>query len=576
MKHPEQHQQIQLTAQAQTAYSGMRETSMAEPQVEQPKPNRFRRVIHKLRRRKPQPIQRVSEAEEEEKRREQEAAAIAATTVTEAEQSLQRQAVEVSRRAASARSEVNSRVSSEESNMEERGGRVVTLHSSGGQLPELPTTGISNPRLREILDLYNDQRQRHLPESSENLKTLHKQISDVLVDPNTAATPSEIAYVRTEVLRALRAALVEQQVNEVTYETEQKAQKQKDLQAQIEANKRSNERYDYLNERVLNTGDEEAEREDVIAERATRDRAFNAIFASADAQANVRFDSAFDIFTDGVKYRTFLNDLLSASVSPKNITDREAQKFIDYKRRVGEDVPESLSAAKISLQMELREDLTRYQVERQVRETLHNANFVLELPNIKAEDIYGFIDSFSSELVDHVFKMPGVRDMMNIYENQLRFAMYEHDGYLRPQDVKRYSESKVTGEGDDSHHRTKVVAPSVEVRTKELFRKYMKENGISVRDDKTGRMYIRKAADITDSEIERIFTTARGMLVLSQRMLSIAAESKIPPNGQYTSLYMQDAIQNYNPYVHLMAKYGVPNWKVLSMLLTEPDREKVL
>ncbi|MDP3941305.1 MAG: hypothetical protein Q8Q49_03250 [bacterium] len=442
--------------------------------------------------------------------------------------------------------------------------------------PDLPTAGVTNARIVEILTLYHERRTKGIPENSESLKQLYTQILETITDPNVFTQPdTERDLIRATILSPLRSDVAEHEQKE----------RESALESQRKQAKLSEQRYSVLVNVVVESGErdgQKADEDDFLADREIRNRAYDEIFANADAKPNQPFQQAFNILTDGEKERIFLEDLRSVVQNINNITQEAAARH--YAERNGVSLAEArtailadadkLKGERGSIQDEIKEDLNRYTLDRQVREVLHNANYVLELPNVKAEQLYDFIDPFGSNLVDFVQRTPGVRDMMNIYEMQLRQAMAENDGYLRPEMVQRFVRTHVDENG---RQRAIINSPDVETRTKELFKKYVEGRAVYTRDDTNKKREYTRPADqqFKDWEIERLFTTAKGMLVLSMRMLSLAAESKIPENANFTSLYLQDVIQNYAPFTHLLAKYHVPSDKALGVLLTEPDRDKM-
>ena len=59
-------------------------------------------------------------------------------------------------------------------------------------------------------------------------------------------------------------------------------------------------------------------------------------------------------------------------------------------------------------------------------------------------------------------------------------------------------------------------------------------------------------------------------MVLDLRLLSIAAESKLPKGAtRWSSLFLQDVLQGYSPYRHLIAKYNVTEESMLPLLFED-------
>ena len=434
----------------------------------------------------------------------------------------------------------------------------VDLPDLSAAIPAIETAA---PGAAAIVKLYEQERiNRVHQQSSARLTEFYNQILENTPEAQKSAVDGLV-------LSHLRNSIVELEQHEHRQALAEQAERQR-------AGERQEQRYDYLHG-VQSEAGNEARLDDVVADRRVRDLAFDKIFALVDAQPDQQFQTAFDIFTDGVKYRTFLDDLLRASQNETLITPEAIEKY-----KTLHALPGGTPNGEIvrNIQAELKEDLERYKLERRVREVVHNANFALDVPNIKAEQVYGFVDGFSSELIDYVWRIPGVRDMMNIYENQLRKAMWDRDGYLDPEDVRRYVRTNISElPGGQASRRNEVRIPEIEKETKRLFQEYVSKQGIYVRsDDRDKKIWEEPRTELKDHEVDRVFTTARGMMVLSMRMLSLASESKMPPKGQFNSLFLQDVMQSYAPFVHLLAKYNVPSYKALSMLLTEPDRDKTL
>lgn len=734
MKHPEQHQQVQLTAQAQTAYSGMRETSMAEPQAEQPKPNRFRRVIHKLRRRKPQQLQRARETAEEERKKKEQEAAEAAAEERRIQEQLQRNA-EAARRMAQESFELEENRSNVEQAAREMkaGGSVAVLQKIAENA--LPTEEISNRHVLEVLESFNKDRELKKPITSDQLIATYNRITSALGNssffPPTPEALLEAERIRNLVLPSLQQAVLAQQISEAaaampasspeqleqnkqlarahiqgeetarralrsserdgrgtersgfyqgvfidtrgisddsvlrpvrifqsrfplggdeTYTLENLQKLQDDVMQAMsvretpldlpqenlvteqvlkkidkeirkmyedarkreqEANQRASDRYEraFLGDVLVEdeNGDERAAKiDDMLGDRGIRDRIFDSIFAAADGRAYEFWNDAFDVLRDGAKLSSFMASVNFAIQDRGQISDQAAlifaKKVLRQKRHQvggaqgnwswlgslpqdwenltvqslqgaqGKGTRTALEEMKREIQQELRADLRRYQIDKEVKQTLHNANAVIEKPNVNAEQLYGFVDGFSSELIDYVMRKPGLREMMNIIEEQMRRTAFMHDGYIPPEKIKRSVERK----NNYGETEVDIVEPEIDTESLRQFRQLVAADGVYYRSDETGDASAVIKKDFQDWEIDSLLVNARGMMVLSMRMLSLAAENRIPLEARYTSMFLQDVIQNYAPYTHLLWKYHVPSDKALGLLLTEPDREKWL
>ena len=275
---------------------------------------------------------------------------------------------------------------------------------------------------------------------------------------------------------------------------------------------------------------------ELLEDRVKRDEEFNDLFAGVDATPHEFFREAFNPLTYGMRYEEFMDAIRKGSI---NGLTEDGINLTEGQQR------------------ELTRDLQRYQIERRVRQTLHDVNAILYLPSIKAEDLYKNMQQISTELEDFAFKMPGVRQMMDLYEAALRQDMRETGGYLRPESVRGHV---ITEAQDDGTTITRVERGEIEEATKRQFKEIMVQNLIIVRKPgEDNRVDNRVITNLQDWEIDRIFTIARGMLITTERLISLAAESRLPKEGigRYTSLFLQDVLQSYSPYIHLLGKFGV-------------------
>lgn len=290
---------------------------------------------------------------------------------------------------------------------------------------------------------------------------------------------------------------------------------------------------------------------ELLTDRAKRDEEFNDIFAGVDATPNEFFDRAFNPLTLGTRYEEFMDLIRNAS----------AKGF------EGIDITDDGKKA-------LASDLRRYQLERQIRQSLHDANAILYLPSIKGEQLWDNMQQFDSTLGDFAMKQQGVRQMMDLYEEALRESMTANDGYLKPEAVRGEDRKRTEDVNGVETVVTYFERGSTEEKAKARFTDMMLKQQIFSRAEDGRAIPIKNLADW---EIDRVFTTARGMMVMSERLLSIAAESKLPKlGGAITSLFLQDVLQSYAPYIHLLAKYGLSESGLAAYLYTHQDGKSFL
>jgi len=337
-------------------------------------------------------------------------------------------------------------------------------------------------------------------------KTLERMISSGIADRDSLRA----AYERIDKIDAPQAekAVLLNNIAEAAY----------DMDAEIQSRRRENSFAEQ-------SGQERYTEEQLLTDQKARDEVFNSFFADADATPSQQFREAFDPFSVGMQHRRFLRTIRQASTSGKagNITLTTEQKNL------------------------LRADYQRYVKEHDIREALHNANYALYFP-VKFEQLADSLQGFRSELGDYANRTAGVRQMMDLFEGALREDMAAHGGYLR-------QEAVLDRTGTGSPEEGFVVK-----RVKERFRQMWEGGQIFSRDQQGNSVDVRREkGKITDWEIDKIFSMARGMEIVSLRLLSLAAESKLPKGGiaQYTSLWLQDLLQGYSGYVHALAKYNI-------------------
>lgn len=291
--------------------------------------------------------------------------------------------------------------------------------------------------------------------------------------------------------------------------------------------------------------------EEILIDSKKRDEVFNDLFAGVDATPHEFFERAFNPLTYGMRFERFMDIIRNGSIG---------------KIKAGEE------ALTEDQQKSLKTDFDRYQTERRVRQSLHDANAILYLPSIKAKQLYESMQQFSSDLGTFAWKMTGVKQMMDIYEAALREDMIENNGYLRPEAVT----GTVIKSGVESGKEAVVGVKrgSVEEKTKDRFKQMMKAHLIA---RKNAQGQNETIPEFKDWEIDRIFTISRGMMIMSERLLSLAAESRLPKgHAQYSSLFLQDVIQSYAPYIHLLGKYGVTAESLAAYLYKEGEGQRLL
>lgn len=332
-----------------------------------------------------------------------------------------------------------------------------------------------------------------------------------------------------------------------------------------------------LAERLEEEGEDLPSREgvpkSVLTSREARDKFFNELFNVVDSKPHEFFERAFNPLVQGIQYDTFTRILLQAS-----------------RARPGEKVHGiELNEQQI---IELKEDLARYEVERRVREYLHNVNAILYLPSIKADQLFDQMQQFESQLGDVAFMTPGVVEMMNIYEEELRAEMARNGGYLKPEAITGTTtyktESAKDAQGnvllDDKGNVivetvfTEVKTGVVEEHTKKRFKEHVAKYGLTARDKDGKLVTIKKyqgGREPEGWEVDGTFIRARAMMIMSERLLSIAAEGKMAEGlGKYSSLFLQDILQSYSPYRHLIGKYSIAETGLVAYLHKPDDVAK--
>ncbi|MBI4097023.1 MAG: hypothetical protein HY428_01240 [Candidatus Levybacteria bacterium] len=337
---------------------------------------------------------------------------------------------------------------------------------------------------------------------------------------------------------------------------------------------------------------------DIVWNRRMRNKVFDNIYKNPDSKPHEFWDRAFNILTDGRIEEDFFSFLKETFRSTQQELEQKYPGIIDlYYEHRQEDIarnifgvlspqpptqtnqltPDNRKVIFEELKTELQKDHDLYMSERQARETLHNASSILYRPDVQAEQLFNFIKQFRGDIADLAHRFHGIRQMMEIYEDQVRLAALAHDGYIRHEDLagKTMSESRVIqGNKVEVLHRLKEAV--VEERSKKIFHDRYKRGMIYMRTD-DGRLVDMRAAigaaALEDWELQRIMTISRGMMIASQRLISQSAESRLTKPGQINQLFLQNILYVYSPFVHLHAKYLYPGPKTSSSLIFDPNVE---
>lgn len=302
----------------------------------------------------------------------------------------------------------------------------------------------------------------------------------------------------------------------------------------------------------------------LLKSKEERDKYFDHFFSLVDATPHEFFDQVFNRNLQRVyEYDGFIDLISSGAVGnfdelnisladlgfPDQTPSEEIRKFSDG----------------------LREDLSRYQLERKLRGHLHDVNAALYLPSLKAKQLFEHMQQFGSEEADLAWRTPGVLQMARIYEEVLREDMAKNDGYLRPEAVLGDVDSVQNAQGEPVIN--KVQRGEVEIEARKRFMDLVDRGEVVVRNQ-DGEAVVLRRGDLRDSEIDKIFTFAKGMSIINLRLISIAAESKLPPgSARYTSLFLQDIISTFSPFVHLEAKFQIGG-KAISPYLYKSEKAK--
>lgn len=339
----------------------------------------------------------------------------------------------------------------------------------------------------------------------------------------------------------------------------------------------------------------------IVWNQRARNKVFNDLYSIVDSKPHEFWERAFNPLTQGARDEDFMSFVQEAfSGTRAKLEEEHGADIIDSyaSLRRGELTAKYHDAGTLAnfeatgnlndqnernlifdeLRKELNKDHFLYQKERQARETLHNANAILYRTDIQPEQLFNFIKQFGSELGDLAHRFQGVRNMMDIYEEQVRLAMLRHNGYLRAEDVLGITTAETRVErGQKVTVQLFSKKSRIEEEAKRIFKDRYSRGMIYIHTKDGGTVDMRSeldGAEIQPWELERIMTIGRGMMIASQRMLSLAAESRLTGEAQINQLFLQDILYAYSYFIHLNAKYHVPGKKPTGALIFEPGIEK--
>jgi hypothetical protein len=301
-----------------------------------------------------------------------------------------------------------------------------------------------------------------------------------------------------------------------------------------------------------------------------RQRYFDEIFMNLDARPNDLSQEIYGQLTQPYqRFQEFIVALAEGASSPEFATrEGEILRDMDGNEKIDEN-GNPIRFSREGLAAELR----RYQAEEGMNVALHDLSAVLYRPDIKFEQINGFIARMDSKTADYAFGYKGVEDMMNFYEFSIRESMALNNGYLDPRKMR----GEITTEINEGVQEIVVEKAEIEERAKALFKIAVQEGRVKqrTRDGKEVTLGTRKIDEdgreyyeIEDWEVERIFSIARGMMIASQATLALAAESELPKgHAKSGSGFLQDIIQSYSPLRHLNGKWEIASEALAAFLV---------
>lgn len=304
----------------------------------------------------------------------------------------------------------------------------------------------------------------------------------------------------------------------------------------------------------------------LLMEPDYREDYFNRLFSTTYAYPDKAFAEIFSpYYGHGRQYDNFMNLIQGASVG---LFPGELEGDPDFTPEVRKRI-----------QGELQDDFLRYQKEKQVLGAIHDASRVLFYPSVDTKSYLEAIQQFDSKGGDVAFRSPGVNQMMNIIENVLRETMAKYDGFLPPEAIsgKVEMEERRGPEGKVTKLVKKVTAGDVEIEVKKRYREWVEKGLIVARNEKGKALITSELRTPKDWEIERTFSVARGMMLIDMRLVSIMAESKQPEGtAQYSSQFLQDILQGWSGFQHLIGKYGLTRKDMAVLLYKDENIKKML
>ncbi|MDP3998586.1 MAG: hypothetical protein Q8P89_03140 [bacterium] len=256
-----------------------------------------------------------------------------------------------------------------------------------------------------------------------------------------------------------------------------------------------------------NTSEDEHEREKI----------FNRMFIRVDVKPRTDFRDAFGMAGE-IEYNDFITTLIDSWEKTGDLGEKER----------------------------LDKLITKYSQEKDLRETLHNANYSLAA-NVSTEKFTGFLQTFTSDMADAAYRLKGVTLAAHMYEQALKQVIDENGGYLPAVEVAiEPTAPRVTGR---------------EGRVESLAMQYLNEaidaKLLKVRNE-AGE--IETIPRLEEWEKRRAISLARGMGIATLRTVEILGSVKLPDPERTSgmpSLYGQDIVRDLVPFRHLIGKFGL-------------------
>lgn len=165
-------------------------------------------------------------------------------------------------------------------------------------------------------------------------------------------------------------------------------------------------------------------------------------------------------------------------------------------------------------QERLRQSLRRLKREMNLREYLHNLSYQVNT-NAGAEDIIKAASQFPGQDADVAFRKRGVSQVLHWYEDAMLQIMAQNGGYL--------SSTAMINTPDGKYGEVEAIVLKQAERAREM-----------------GAL----PADITDWEIRRAISLARGMGIVTGRFFEVVAEHGIPKNNALNSWWANGLVKN--------------------------------